>query len=85
VRLAAAVMLDETRHHRVTLTLPVINRARNVVFFVSGKNKAAVLERILNQRNASLPASMVKPKKGNLMFLIDREANSELGSGKERD
>jgi len=83
VRLAAAVMLDEARHHRVTLTLPVVNHARNVVFFVSGKNKASVLERILNQRNGSLPASMVKPKNGNLMFLIDREANSQLGSGKE--
>jgi 6-phosphogluconolactonase len=85
VRLAAAVMLDEARHHRVTLTLPVINHARNLVFFVSGKNKAAVLERILNQRNGSLPASMVKPKGGNLMFLIDREANSQLGSGKKGD
>jgi len=56
-----------------------------VVFLVSGKNKAAALGRILNRRNTSLPASMVKPKKGNLMFLIDREANSQLGSGKEED
>ena len=84
-RLAAAVMLDEARHRRVTVTLPVINHARNVVFFVSGKNKSPVLERILNQRNGSLPASMVKPQKGNLMFLIDREANSKPGSGKEEN
>jgi 6-phosphogluconolactonase len=85
VRLAAAVMLDETRYHRITLTLPVINQARNVLFFVSGKNKAAVLARILNQRNGSLPASMVKPRSGNLIFLIDRKANSQLGSEKDGD
>jgi 6-phosphogluconolactonase len=85
VRLARAVMLDEVRHHRVTLMLPVINHARNVVFFVSGKNKASVLARVLNQREGSLPASMVKPKGGNLMFLIDQEAGSQLGSEKEGD
>jgi len=77
-RLAVAVMLDEIRHHRITLTLPVINHARHVVFLVSGKNKAPVLEKVANHKDPSLPASMVNPKKGKLLFLSDLEAGSQL-------
>ncbi len=32
----AAVVLGEVRHHRITLTLPVINHAEHVIFFVKG-------------------------------------------------
>jgi 6-phosphogluconolactonase len=77
-RLAVAAMLDGIRHHRVTLTLPVINRAKQVVFLVSGKTKAAVLEKVVNKKDPSLPASMVNPGKGKLLFLSDLEAGSQL-------
>jgi len=77
-RLTAAVVLDEMRHGRITLTLPVINHARHVIFFVRGKNKAPVLKKILARDDPSLPASMVQPRSGNLLFVIDREASSQL-------
>jgi len=76
--LTAAVVLDKTRHDRITLTLPVINHAEHVIFFVRGKNKAPVLKKIIGGDDASLPASMVQPRSGNLLFVIDREASSEL-------
>jgi 6-phosphogluconolactonase len=76
--LAAAVILDEIRHHRITITLPVINHARQVVFLVSGKSKASVLEKVVSQKDPSLPASMVRPDKGELLFLSDLEAASKL-------
>jgi 6-phosphogluconolactonase len=77
-RLTAAVVLDETRHDRMTLTLPVINHAEQVIFFVRGANKAPVLKKIIAGDNPSLPASMVQPGSGRLLFVIDREASSQL-------
>ncbi len=77
IRLAAPVILDKVRHPRVTLTLPAINHSRNVLFLVTGKNKAAVLKSIFDEGDDLLPASRVKPD-GNLIFLIDQEAGSLL-------
>ena len=76
--LTAPVVLDEMRHDRITVTLPVINHAEHVIFFVRGKNKAPVLKKILAGDDPSLPASMVQPRSGNLLFVIDREASSKL-------
>lgn len=76
--LTAPVVLDEMRHDRITVTLPVINHAERVIFFVRGKNKAPVLKKIFAGDDSSLPASMVQPRTGNLLFVIDREASSKL-------
>jgi 6-phosphogluconolactonase len=76
--LTAAVALDGMRHDRITLTLPVINHAEHVIFFVRGENKAFVLKKIIGGNDPSLPASMVQPRSGNLLFVIDREASSQL-------
>ncbi len=76
--LAGAALLDEVRHHRITLTLPVINRSRNVFFLVSGKNKAGVFRRVIEDRDSSLPAVLVAPKEGPVTFLADEEASDLL-------
>jgi len=76
--LTAAVVLDEMRHDRISLTLPVINHAEHVIFFVRGANKAPVLKKIIAGDDPSLPAAMVRPRSGNLLFVIDREASSQL-------
>jgi 6-phosphogluconolactonase len=76
--LTATVVVDEMRHDRITLTLPVINHAEHVIFFVRGANKAPVLKRIIAGDDPSLPASLVQPRSGNLLFVIDREASSQL-------
>ncbi|MEI9476521.1 MAG: 6-phosphogluconolactonase [Deltaproteobacteria bacterium] len=76
--LAAPVVLDQVRHHRVTLTLPVINQAENVLFLVTGENKARAMRKIIDSKDLSLPASRVRPGPGNLFFVLDREASSQL-------
>ncbi len=58
---------------RVTLTLPVINAARAVLFMVQGASKREALARVL-QRDPALPASRVKPIDGELQFIVDRAA-----------
>lgn len=77
-RLASPVYLEGKRHHRITLTLQVINNSRNIIFLAAGKIKAEVIRRVLKENDASLPAALVKPKNGKLLFLLDREAGSCL-------
>ncbi len=82
-RLTAAVH-DEQRHDRVTLTYPVLNGARNVVFLVTGEKKAAVLERVVEKNDTALPASAVNPGNGTLFFMADPEAARSLSKGSYR-
>lgn len=49
---------------RLTLTLPVINHARSVLFFITGAEKAAIAENIVSGKEKNLPASLVRPRKG---------------------
>jgi 6-phosphogluconolactonase len=60
--------------YRLTLTLPVLNHGRQVVFLVSGKKKASVVKQVLNQNLVCLPAARVQPVNGNLIWMLDREA-----------
>jgi 6-phosphogluconolactonase len=61
---------------RVTLTLPVINKARHVVFLVAGDAKAEALARV--HAGEPLPAAMVQPADGQLIWLVDRRAAARL-------
>ena len=70
----------QTGQARTTLTLPVINQAARVVFLVTGKTKAAALERVLHDEaaNDQLPAQQIRPVNGTLKWLVDRSAASAL-------
>jgi 6-phosphogluconolactonase len=65
-------------HQRITLTLGVINNAKEVIFLASGNEKAAILRDIFSKQDGSLPVSMVRPEHGNLLFLIDDDAGRLL-------
>lgn len=56
---------------RITLTLPVINEAKCVLFLVSGSNKLKVLQEILTSpHTADYPVVRVQPL-GKLLWFID--------------
>jgi len=61
---------------RVSLTLPVLNAASQVIFMVAGTGKAQVVARILESPPAQplLPAQRVDPPQGNVTWLIERSA-----------
>jgi 6-phosphogluconolactonase len=52
---------------RISLTFPFINKAKNVMFIVSGKNKGDLIKKVLKGA-PELPASRVKPA-GELMMM----------------
>ncbi|XP_061277621.1 6-phosphogluconolactonase isoform X2 [Bos javanicus] len=60
---------------RVTLTLPVLNAARTVIFVATGEGKAAILKRILEDKEENpLPAALVQPSTGKLCWFLDEAA-----------
>ena len=64
---------------RLTLTLPVFNAAARVVFLVAGAEKAKAVKAVLGER-ATLPAAMVQPDHGELVWLLDRAAAAQLAA-----
>lgn len=84
--------LDETRAwvvandvpqkatRRLTLTAPVLNAARCVMFAVEGGDKAAPLAEVLEgpRDPRRLPSQLIAPRDGELLWLVDRAAAGGL-------
>jgi len=67
---------------RITLTAPIINRARNIRMLVMGADKAPALSAVLSgpRDPARLPAQLVMPEDGTLIWLVDQILADGLGS-----
>ena len=66
---------------RLTLTLGVINQATVVLFLATGEGKADIVKRVLEPRESSdrqLPAALVRPERGRLIWLLDAGAAAKL-------
>ena len=75
-RLVIVVVAKRPPRERISLTLPVINNARAVVFLLTGEDKAPVIKKILKEKDSALPAALVKPVSGTLKFVLDQHAAS---------
>lgn len=65
----------ESRRMRITLTLPVINHARNQLFVVTGAEKALTVREIYSGNpDEHFPASLVAPSEGEQIWLLDKQA-----------
>jgi 6-phosphogluconolactonase len=64
----------------MTLTYPVLNRAREVLFLVAGADKAEPLAEVLQgpPDPERLPSQRVRPTDGQLLFFVDRAAAARL-------
>ncbi len=78
--LAFANYVEKLGAYRLTLTVPVINHAANVLFLVSGESKASVLKEVLQgeYQPQRLPSQFIRPINGRLLFMVDRMAASKL-------
>lgn len=65
---------------RLSLTLPLINRARTVLFLVGGADKADTLYQVLEGAPDGIryPSQLVKPADGQLIWYLDRAAAAKL-------
>ena len=62
---------------RMTLTYPIINRARRVLWLVTGNEKAGMLLR-LRQGDPSIPAGRIRQDQA--VIFVDREAAGDLAA-----
>jgi len=64
---------------RVTMTLPVLSGARQVVFLVLGEAKAeAVARAFACEPDPATPASLLRSTEGETIVLLDRPAAAKL-------
>jgi len=83
---ATANWVDTLRSWRITLTVPAINRARAVMFLVSGEDKAEAVKSVLEKpRNSETPpARLVRPRSGTVLWFMDPAAAKLLGGKRRR-
>jgi 6-phosphogluconolactonase len=69
--------------NRITLTAPAINNAARVIFMITGADKALALKGVLEgpYEPDQLPAQMIQPSKGQLLWLVDTVAGGMLSIG----
>ena len=78
--IAAANWVQQLHQWRFTFTFTTINNARNVMFLVSGGEKAPALRAVIEDERGPnlLPAQSVQPLNGELYWFVDRAAAAEL-------
>lgn len=72
----AAYYVDALQAWRISLTPVAINAARQATFLVTGADKAARLKQVLYgpYQPMQLPAQVVRPDQGRLLWLVDEAA-----------
>jgi 6-phosphogluconolactonase len=85
-RLVVSNWVGKLYTDRITLTPPVLNSAARIIFMVHGKEKAPALKAVLEgpYEPDQLPAQMVKPKEGKVLWLVDPTAAGMLAPQAKR-
>ena len=80
-RWVAAYYLEPQQMYRITLTAPLINRAKHIAFLVFGENKGAALREVLEgvRNYHQYPAQLIEPiEGGEVHWFVDKAAASKL-------
>ncbi len=80
VALAVANQTPRQGAIRLTLTYPILNAGRDIVFLIAGEGKAETLAAMLEgpPRPRDLPAQGLQPSDGRLTWLVDAAAAARL-------
>lgn len=80
-RWVVAARIEKLGAWRLTVTPPVINNARHILFLVTGAEKAEAVRAALEGPvdPDRLPAQIVRPARGRVEWLLDRAAAGRLG------
>jgi len=65
---------------RITLTGPILNASRKILFLVTGSEKSQVVYDILHQKGEweKYPASHIKPIDGQIIWILDKKAAARI-------
>lgn len=79
-RLVVSNWVGKLYRDRITLTPPVLNNAARIIFMVHGAEKAPALKAVLEgpYEPDQLPAQIIKPKEGKVLWLVDPTAAAML-------
>ncbi len=79
-RWVQAYYLAPQAMHRVTLTAPLLNQGKKILFLTFGENKAKALHEVLEgDRNPEqYPSQLIQPQNGEVLWFVDEAAASQL-------
>jgi 6-phosphogluconolactonase len=79
-RLVMPVSVPKPPPDRLTFTPPLLNAARNVLFLVTGSDKADALRAVLegDYQPDEYPAQIVRPTNGEVVWMLDKAAAQNL-------
>jgi 6-phosphogluconolactonase len=82
-RIAVRNWVGKLATDRITLTAPAASNSAEILFMVTGADKAPALKSVLEGpfEPEQLPAQSLQPKNGKLLWLVDAAAGSLLTSG----
>jgi 6-phosphogluconolactonase len=82
-RIAVRNWVGKLYTERITLTAPAASNAAQIIFMVTGADKACALKAVLEgpYEPEQLPAQLLQPKNGKLLWFVDAAAGSMLTTG----
>jgi 6-phosphogluconolactonase len=82
-RIAVRNWVGKLYADRITLTAAAASNAAEIIFMVTGVDKALALKGVLEgpYEPEQLPAQLLQPKNGKLLWLVDTAAGSMLSTG----
>ena len=85
-RLVVSNWVEKLGTDRITMTVPVLNNAARILFLVQGEEKASALKVVLDgPRNpGQLPAQLIQPANGQLLWLVDKAAARLLSTAAQQ-
>ena len=75
-RTVVSNFVEKLNANRLTFTFPTINNASNIIFLVTGKEKAPALKEVLEgEKNCEkFPSQCIKSKNGKIQWFVDTQA-----------
>jgi 6-phosphogluconolactonase len=79
-RIATSNWVGKLLTDRITLTAPAINNSAHIIFMVAGADKSPALTAVLERayEPEQLPAQLIQPVNGTLLWLVDTAAGGGL-------
>ena len=75
-RMVAAPFVEKLNAYRITMTLPVLNNGKSVVFLVTGASKAEIIREVINTKPdpEQYPVQAISPTNGAVSWFMDKAA-----------